>query len=189
MQMNVLFAAGLFENPWVIAVILIAGALANWLSKRRQENQAEQQAQGDQPPQEPAKTQAEFNLEETLRRLMGEPPSPAPPPIRRATRGELPPVADWQEEEPYPGSRPIVAPPPIAPQATIALDAAREQQVAAARRFEQLQDLGHRPATAVHRHGRRASTGRSVTLWRDPRTARHAFVASTVFAPPKSLES
>ena len=31
--MNPLFAAGLFDSPWLVAIIIIVGALSNWLSE------------------------------------------------------------------------------------------------------------------------------------------------------------
>jgi hypothetical protein len=187
--MNVFFAAGLFDNPWVVALIVIGGALANWLAKRRQEKQAERPVEGDEPSPSSGKPPGEFNLEETLRRLMGEEP-PAPPPIPRAAPGEVPPVRDWQEEEPFqPLSQtvPTLRPPLIA---VAHASAASEQQAEAARRFEQLNEQGRHPATVVgHPHGDRSRAARrTASRWRDPRSVRQAFVASMVFAPPKSLE-
>ena len=197
MQMNVLFAAGLFENPWIVAVILIVGALANWLAKRRQEKQADYTPEADEPSPSSGKPPGEFNLEEALRRLMGEEEPaqvPAPPPIPRTAQGELPPVPDWQEEEPYQTARqttPPLRPPRIAvAQTRITTTAANEEQEQAARRFEQLNEQGRHPATVVgHVRAYRSRAGkRAASPWRNPRSARQAFVASVVFAPPKSLE-
>ena len=195
--MNTLFAAGLFDNPWLVAVIVIVGALANWLSKRRQEKQAGPPTEGDEPSPTSGKPPGEFNLEETLRRLMGEePPAPlsAPPPIPRAAQGELPPVPDWPEEEPFQPERqdvPPLRPPPIAVEpASITTTTVSRQQEQAARRFEQLNEQGRHPPTVVGQgHRYRSPAGkRAASLWRDPRSARRAFVASLVFGPPKGLE-
>ncbi len=196
MPMNVLFAAG-FENPWVVAVIVVVGALVNWLSKRRQEKQAGQPTEVDEPSPASGKPPDSLSLEETLRWLMGEEPhSPAtaPPPIPRTAQGELPPVPDWQEEEPFQPVRQSI-PPPRPPligvsQASVPTTAVSEQQEEAARRFEQLNEQGRHPATvAGHRRGHRSREGkRAASLWRDPRSARHAFVASLVFGPPKGSE-
>lgn len=197
MQVNALFAVGLFDNPWVVAVIVIVGALANWLSKRRQEKQAGQPPEGDEPSPSSGKPPGEFSLEETLRRLMGEEPPaprPAPPPIPGAAQGELPPAPDWEEEEPLQPVSPTVPPmrPPLiaVSQASVTTTAVSEQQEQAARRFEQLNEQGRHPATVVgHGRGHRSRAARrAASLWRDPRSARQAFVASMVFAPPKSLE-
>ena len=195
--MNALFATGLFDSPWLIAIIIIVGAISNWLMKRRQEKEAEHPPEGDEPAPAASKPPSGFNLEEALRRLMGEePPEPAraPPPVPRTAQDELPPVPAWQEEEPFQPAEqtlPPLRPPPIAvAQASITTTAASEQQEQAARRFEQLNEQGRHPATVVG-HGRenRSRAGkRAASLWRDPRSARQAFVGSVVFAPPKSLE-
>jgi type IV secretory pathway VirB10-like protein len=196
MQMNALFAAGLIDNQWLFAIIVIVGAVANWLSKRRQEKQAEQHPPESEETSPPSgKPAGEFNLEEALRRLMGEEPSlPVPRPIPHAPPSELPSAPDWEEEESYQTARqttPPLRPPRIAvAQAIIATTAASEQQEQAARRFEQLNEQARHPATVVsHVRAYRLHAGkRAASPWRNPRSARQAFVASLVFAPPKSLE-
>ncbi len=111
--MNALFAAGLFDSPWLVAVIIIVGALSNWLTKRRQEKQAEHRPEGDEPSPASSKPPGELNLEEALRRLMGEEP-PAPVPARRHScarpRASCRPSPDWQEEEPFQPARQTVPP-------------------------------------------------------------------------------
>ena len=86
--MNSFFAAGLFDSPWMVAVIVIGGALINWLSTRRQKKLASQEAAGEVEPAATSEGQpaGEFNLEAALRRLLGEEPAAesAPPPIPRA---------------------------------------------------------------------------------------------------------
>jgi hypothetical protein len=195
--MNPLFASGLFDSPWLIAIIIIVGAISNWVTKRRQEKQAEQPPEGDKAAPAASKPPSGFNLEEALRQLMGEEPpelAPAPPRIPRAAQDEVPPVPAWQEEESFQPAEqvlPPLRPPPIAvAQASITTTAAGEQQEQAARRFEQLNEQGRHPATVVgHGRGNRSRAGQRVaSLWRDPRSARQAFVGSVVFAPPKSLE-
>ena len=195
--MNPLFASGLFDSPWLVAIIVIVGAISNWLTKRRQEKQAEQPHKGDEPAPAASKPPGGLNLEEALRRLMGEEPpepAPAPPRIPRAAQDEMPPIPAWQEEEPLqPAGQtvPPLRPPPIAvAQAGIAATAASEQQEQAALRFEQLNEQGRHPATVVgHGRGNRSRAGkRAASRWRDPRSARQAFVGAMVFAPPKSLE-
>ncbi len=92
--MNPLFAAGLFDNPWIVAVIVIVGALVNWLSKRRQEKSAGPPPGGDEPSPSAGKAPGEFNLEEALRRLMGE--APPPPLLPRTAQGDRPPARSGQ---------------------------------------------------------------------------------------------
>ena len=193
--MNPLFASGLFDSPWMVAIIIIVGAISNWVTKRRQEKQAEQPPEGDEPAPTASKPTGGLNLEETLRRLMGEEPpapAPAPPRIPRAAQVELPPVSVAQarsierEFDHYP----LRPPPVVVTQASNTTISASEQQVQAARRFEQLNEQGRHPATVVgHRRGSRSRTGqRAASLWRDPRSARQAFVGAIVFAPPKGFE-
>lgn len=198
--MNSFFAAGLFDSPWILLVLVIFSALANWISKRREQKQAEQQPKSDEPAPASGKPAEEFNLEETLRRLMGEEPpaaTPAPPPLPRPARGELRPAPTWQEEEPLrpePQTIPGLRPPIIAvaeASGTTTATAISAEQAQAARRFEQLNEQGRHPATVVgHGRGYRSAAGqRDAAQWRNPRRARQAFVASLIFAPPKGLEN
>jgi hypothetical protein len=197
MQVNALFAAGVFDNPWVVAVIIIVGALANWLAKRRQEKQAESLSEDDEAPAPSGKPAGEINLEDVFRRLMGEEPPasrPAPPPMPASHPSELRPRPEWQEDEPIQPVRQNV--PPVRPpliggsQPSVTTTAVSEQLEQATRRFDELSEQGRHPATVTHlRHGHRLrGTRRTASRWRDPRSARQAFVAAMVFAPPKSLE-
>jgi hypothetical protein len=211
--MNTLLAAGLFDQPWLVAVIVIIGALANWLSKRRQEKEADHRPESE-PPQ-PDKPKGEFNLEEALRRLLGEeapPKQPVPPPIipRAAPAGPSS-KADWQAEEYVQpernwmeeiregraeGRETMGQTPPLFPSTPVAQARAEVtiispsgEQAQAARRFAQLNEQGRRPATVVHGGNRRLRAGTRAAYWRGSRNARQAFVASLVFGPPKSLET
>jgi hypothetical protein len=195
--LNPIFAAGLFDNPLLIVVIVLVSALVNWLSKRREGKPTDQSANAEEPTGAPSKPTHGFNLEETLRRLMGEEmpvPAPPPPPLpREASRG-VPPVTVRRKETPpagVPAVPPLLTPPPGGTRARVASTAAGGRREQAARRFEQLNEQGQHPATVVrHRYGMRSSTAkRAAARWRDPRSARQAFVASLVFAPPKGLES
>lgn len=198
MPMNAMFAASLFDNPLILAVLLVAGALVNWLSKRRAEKQAGP-PEGDEASPATGRPPGKFDLEETLRELMGEEapaprPVPVPPPLPGAVQGKLPPVLDWEEAEPFPapgqGVPAVVGlPHPGAVSAVRISTAASNLQSQADRRFEQLNDQGRHPATVVT-HGLRSRAGRHTpSRWRNPRNARQAFVASVIFSPPKSLES
>ncbi len=187
-----MFAANLFDNPWIVAIIFIVGAVANWLAQRRQKKSAGQPGEAAPPAEAPA---GEPTLEETLRRLMGEvSPAPVPPPLPQEAEGEMSPLEEGQDDETFPPTR--RTPPPLPPfigvaQASIAPVTASEQAEVADRRFDQLSDQGRHPAVVVGRrlgHHSRAAK-RTAARWRDPRSARQAFVASMVFAPPKSLES
>jgi HAMP domain-containing protein len=201
--MNALFAAGLFDSPWVIAALVIGSAIANWLAKRRQEKQARNQPEDESPPPASSAPPGEFNLEETLRRLMGEEPpapSPAPPPlIPRAARRDLPPVqipteikplpAEWMRQPMRPAVPALRPPIAVAPVSVTAREA-RQEVEQAEQRFEQLTEQVRRPATVVThtRHRARRSGAQGTSRWRDLRSVRRAFIASLVFAPPKSFE-
>ncbi len=201
--MNALFAAGLFDSPWVIAAIVIGGAIANWLAKRRQEKQARNHPTGESPPPAASTPPGEFNLEETLRRLMGEEPpapTPAPPPlITRSTRRDLPPVQtateikplppEWMQQPARPAS-PVLRPPIAVATVSMLAREARLADAQAVQRFEQLNEQGRHPAKVVTHTRQRAgsSSTRGMSRWRDVRSVRRAFVTSLVFAPPKSFE-
>jgi len=210
-----MFAAGLFENPWLVAIIVLVGALANWLSKRRQEKQTGHQPEESEPPPATDQPKGEFNLEEAMRRLLGEPSSPQPsglPPIipRTSTTGpsfeadwqdaeELQPEQPWMDEiqEGRAEARdrtgqmpPLLRSTPVAPaRAGITIIPPNEELAHAAPHLAQLSEPSGRPATSVHGVGRRLRPGARAAYWRNPRNARQAFVASVVIGPPKSLET
>ena len=195
--MNVFLAAGLFDGQWVVVLVVLVGGLINWLSKRRAEQQADKSPEGEEPSPSAGKPAREFNFEEAVRQLMGEPPpqSPVPPPIPPAARGESPPMAAWHEEGSFQRGKqtapPLRLPPIAAARAGVTATTVDEQHQQAARRFEQLNERGRHPATVIdQRREQRSRAGKRVaSLWRDPRSARRAFVASLVFAPPKGLEN
>ena len=177
---NIIFAAGLFDSPWVVAAIVIIGAFINWLSQLRQQKrqrEEERRAQEGQPesPQKPS-----FDVEEALRRLLGEEPAKptaTPPPILPAP----PPPPVWQGRPVPPG----LAPPPIA----VALPVEREFQLA---RVQQQASQRFAEATGQlrqHQERVRRRSGRWSGLWHDRASVRRAFVSSLVFGPPKGLES
>ena len=201
--MNTLFAAGLFDSPWIVAALIVGSALVNWLSKRRQEKQeAGKPPEGEEPSPRSGPPAGEFDLEEILRRLTGEkpsPPTPAPPLIPRPPQRELPPVQTGWAEEPLPPERtrqpashtaPDLRPFVAAAQASVTSPATSQEVEQAERRFEQLREQAEHPATVVSHIRQRPSRpgSRGVARWRNPRSVRQAFVASLVFAPPKSLE-
>ena len=184
--MNLIFAAGLFDSPWVVAAIIIIGAFVNWLSQLRQQKQqrdAEKRAQEGQT-ESPPTPQGEFDLEETLKRWLGEEvPKPTP---------ALPPVIPRAPNVPRParqgGGVPSVMPPPlIATMPREALEVSEVQKQAAARLAQATgQVREHHPAVAQVRRGRGAQWS---GVWRDRSSVRRAFVSSLVFGPPKGLES
>lgn len=198
--MNTLFAASLFDNPWLLALIVIGGAIANWLSKRRQEKQAGGKLPGkaSPPPNQPA---GEVSLEEILRRLLGGEPQepPTPPPMPATTQGQPPPIDTWMEEEAQRQDRewsgedsieeiqaaPAVRPPRIAGGGSaVARTVVGEPAVQAAVSPTAISDQGHPPVARVE-HRR---VGKRAAFWRNSNNARRAFVASVVFAPPKGLQ-
>ena len=181
---NLMFAAGLFDSPWVIAAIVIIGAFINWLSQLREQKrqrEEERRAREGQPesPQKPS-----FDVEEALRRLLGEEPprpTPMPPPIlpRPAGSPSSPPPL-WQGR-PVP---PVLAPPSVA--VALPVELARVQQQATARLAGA---TGHVPQHQVSEGRGRRRTGRWSGWGRDRASVRRAFVGSLVFGPPKGLES
>jgi len=198
--MNTLFAASLFDNPWLLALIVIGGAIANWLSKRRQEKQAGGKLPGAAPPP-PNKPSGEVSLEEMLRRLLGGEPQepPTPPPMPRTTQAQPPPIDTWMEEEARRQDRewsgedteeeiqtvPAARPPRIAGTGSpVARTVVGEPAVQAAVSLTAISEQDHPPVARVEH--RRA--GRRAAFWRNPNNARRAFVASVVFAPPKGLQ-
>ena len=212
--MNFFAAANLFENPLVLVAIAVVWMIASWLKMRRQRSKADQPPASDERLPSPGaeeRPERPPDLQEVLRQLLGgePPPQATPPPIPRAVRdGETSP--SWSDEEQegvwkgetqeaYEEARPAVC--EIAEpsrQHAIALAQtnanrieAGERQEKDARRFAQLIEQGEHPATVVNTaHGHHSRPGaRAVSLWRDPRTVRRAFVASVVFAPPKAFEN
>jgi hypothetical protein len=215
--MNTVVAASFFDSPWVLPIIVLLGALTNWLMKRRQGNQAENQPSGDDPvppSKTPERLQRPLDLQEVLRQLLGgeaPPRAPQPPPIPPVMRDAQPaevwpdeeqfqPEQAWMDEaqETHEAARPpaIQTAPPSRPHPALAgANANRiknsEPNEEAVRRFEQLNEQGRHPATVVNTgRGRRSRTGvRAVALLRDSRTVRQAFIASLVFGPPKAFET
>jgi hypothetical protein len=213
--MNTLFANGLFDNPWMVAILFIGGAIFNWLMKRRQEKEAGHPPEGEPPPV-PDKPKGEFDLDEALRRLLdpdAPPKTTAPPPILSRPLPARPSSPAGGQDEEYvqldrnwmensregraeareatvPTPPPLRPPPVVLARAGVPPTAAGEQSELAARRFEQLNEAGRHPAMVVgHGRGRRSRAGsQAAGPWRSPRRARQAFVASLVFGPPKGLE-
>lgn len=207
-----LFAANIFDNPLLLIIVLVVSALANWLMKKRQESEIPEEPDrhvSRRPPDESRRPVHPPDLEQTLRRLLGEEiPSRTPPPIPHPPRAEPTQVHPWHEQssewtwagEAEPSQE---TPAPMVQQAPVfhGPDAARG--AAGAVRTDAL-DLREkaarhlvrpgeevRPARSVteSRRGRRSRGAYSVSQWRDTKSVRRAFVASLVFGPPKGLES
>jgi hypothetical protein len=189
MQMNTLIAAGLFENPWIIALIMIVAAIANWVAQRRQQKQQEKPLEEEDTLSPSGKPSEEFDVEATLRRLLGEEPVPpaAPPPIHRPPPR---PVESWSTEGDWtnvptpPRFEPppiVFAPPPAGnPETVEAIARQYDLQSMAAGRIVPVVDRRHtRRSHAQTHHG---------WNWRNRQSVRQAFVASLVFSPPKGLE-
>ena len=188
--MNLVFAAGLFDQPWLVAVVVIVGALINWLSQRRQEKQQrkEQQHSPGAASESPPKAEGAFDVEEALRRLLGEEPlkpTPAPPPIPQTVVNRQPPPPVRRGNV----SAPVLVPPLIAVAVpTVASvrisDTTEQAALRLARADEQVQ---HSLVGGLHRGT--ARSGNRNSRWRDRSSMRRAFVGSLVFGPPKGLES
>lgn len=181
--MNPLLAASLFDSPWIILAIMAASAIANWLSKRRQQQQ-EQQEELENPSAAP-ELELSSDFERRLREMLGQEPPllPAPPVIQetaaddwaREARGETAPVPRRQDVT-------AVLPPPLIS------ESAFQPGPTAVRRVEATARPA--PTALVAESALRPSRRRAGGVnWRNPRTARQAFVASLVFGPPKGLEN
>jgi hypothetical protein len=186
--MNLLLAAGLFDNPWLVAIIVVGGMIANWLSQRRKARQAEESA--PEPHESPAThpQPEKFDLEATLRRLLGEetapPPRSIPPPPPM-----IPPVAKARPEPSWMETSVETPPPVVARRAGVGSFAVPQTPEQAAVRFEQLNEQGRNPAKAQDlRRRHRPQSGTRAALWSNRDKVRQAYVASLIFAPPKGLE-
>lgn len=213
--MNSLVAAGLFENPLVLATIILVGALANWLMKRRQAGTPASPNENESPlargQQEPSARQPD--LQDILRQLLGgePPPAVAPPPIPRVSRDEQVSPAEGDEGQFHPDP----TWPDQSPESYEALRQPLNQSAQRSRRHNaaasahathlepddryentvrrvvtfdgKAKHPGRAMQTARRRHP--ITGGRAVRLWRDRQIVRRAFVASLVFAPPKGLDA
>jgi hypothetical protein len=188
--MNPLFAASLLDNPLVVIAIVVGGMIVNWLSQRRKAQQAEEQSLEERQPPAAGKPPGEFNLEETLRELMGE--KPVPPPLPRTFPTPPPMISPAAEARPQQTwlEVPVETPPPVAAKrAGVASFAIPQTPEQAAVRFEQLNEQGRNPAKAQDlRRRHRPRAGTRAAMWSNREKVRTAFVASLVFAPPKGLE-
>jgi len=182
--MNWILAAGIFDQPWLVAALVIAGAIVNWLSQRRQaKQQQEAERTGDDATSEsPEKAEQVLDVEEALRRLLGEErsqPKRMPPPIPPTAR-ELPPTPPAGRR---PGLSRASVSSPVAVTMPVVTGAVLEQ---AAERLTRIEAQVERPLVALPRKQRRA--GDWDFLWRDRPNLRRAFVSSLVFGAPKGLE-
>ena len=177
MLTNSYLAAGLFDSPWAIAVIVIVGAAINWLSQRRAAKSEDQHPAGkpSQPAEEP------LDWETRLRRMLGE-ETPVPPIIVPMPGQAKPPLIRPALRP----SAPSLRPPPVEVAPVIAAETSRGVE-RAIRRYEQLGETRAVPARAKGqtRSGRGSVLG---TALHHPQSARQAFAASLVFGPPKALE-
>lgn len=208
--MNSIVAANLFENPLVLAIIVLVGALANWLMKRRGKAGAEVSPNERESPLstgERGHPTRQPDLQDILRQLLGgEPPlmAPSPPPIPRVSRDDQTPAVErdedpfhseqmWPEESQKPHERLLQQRKQAAEQssalaARIEADDRHVNAVHDVLPFDGQAKYRVRAMGAARR--RNSSAGkRAVHLWHDRQTVRRAFVASLIFAPPKGLEA
>jgi hypothetical protein len=213
--MNSPAAANLLENPVALLVLILFGALSSWLMKRRQQRGADASPNaGDLPSArgEQGRSARQLDWQNALRQLLGgEPPPQAPPPLpiaRAASDGQTSLVRRdeeqfqteriWMDEAMEHDEKPGQAGNQAAehswqhtalPQASATRIEAHRRQEKAARHVPSFHERATHPARAVSTAHRKHSNGRTVRLWRDPRTVRRAFVASLIFAAPKGLEA
>ena len=197
MTMSPFIIAGLLDGPWVVIAIVVAGALTNWLNKRREEKAAGEKSNTDSAPAQPQPATSDW--EERLRRLLGEelvPPLPQPtrpaqpaPPLRRPT----PPAAVTPPPILRPAERQTASPmrpPPVEVAPVVGMATPNQASGGVeetVRRFEQMDPAVMTPVRPIVAIGNRRGSAPGVSL-RQPQAARQAFIASLVFGPPKALE-
>jgi hypothetical protein len=208
--MNSIVAANLFENPLVLATIVLVGALANWLVKRRGKAGAvvsPNERESPLPTGERGHPTRQPDLQDILRQLLGgEPPvmAPSPPPVPRISRDDQTPAVE-RDEEPFHSEQMMPDESQKPPERLLQQrKQAAEQSSALAPRIEAddrhvnavngvvpFDRQAKYPIRAMGADHRRHSSAnkRPVRLWHDGRTVRRAFVASLIFAPPKGLEA
>ena len=87
MSVNLIIAAGLFDSPWTVVVFVLAGAIINWLTKRRADSAtAKTQAPDSAAPA--SKPPVALPWEERLRQMLEQDP---PPPQPTAASPQVPP--------------------------------------------------------------------------------------------------
>lgn len=178
-----MIASGIFDHPLVVFAVLIAGAIIQWLTQKRQAEEARRQSEAEQagipePPRE------EAALERKLRELLGQEPEsqPAREYGESASQSQPP---DRVYREPPPPVVSLPEPPQIVIQSrgfqvpALPKEMGRTLGVMKARLPSEMPGL---------RSTRRRGSSTQTWLWRDRKSARRAFVASLVFGPPKGLE-
>lgn len=202
-------AANLFDSPWVILILVLVGALFNWLMKRRRPAGADaspDRLESLPSPGEQGHSSRQLDWQDALRQLLGG----EPPPLSRASRNEPPSVGGRDEEPLYPDRRWRDEP----PETLEGLRQSENHTVERSRQYIASASVGAAPAETNERQekairhiapfhppprspartvsttsGRHSSvSGQAVHPWREPRIVRRAFIASLVFAPPKGLK-
>lgn len=195
-------------NTLIFIVVAIVSGISGWLEKRRKAA-ASEQARGDRQPPHPSTREAAPappSMEEVLRRILGgeQPPSESTPPL--APYGEEParerPVVMAREHPPEAAleggadapAMPQHARRPTHPEliraALPALSIEKWTEKPILR--PELASASERSSAAIasiHRARRSPEAQLAVSMVRNPRAARSAFIASLVFGPPKSLEN
>lgn len=197
--MNVFATGNLFGQPLVLLAIFLLGALSSWLKKRCHRTEAANRPDDDElspSPKPHARPEHEPDMQDILRRLLGgEPPprkplAPSIPPAMRGTQA----AENWSDEEPIES---LEAEKATRLRAQQIADAFRQRTASAEARKRRekparrasLHEPATQPVTAMStERSRRSRAGRRAALWRSSQTVREAFVASLVFAPPKTIK-
>jgi len=183
--------AGIFDGPWMFFVLVLMGALINWLTRKRTE-----QSKGNAASEPEKSAESGSDWEARLRRLLGEEilPQPVKPPPTRPPQpgsgphpgagGRVPPLIRSVE----PPGRTAQRPPPIqvAPVVTgMPLKVAGGGVAQTVKEFQRMDPAVVTPMPPLRRS--RASRPLVGDL-RNPASARQAFLGSVIFGPPKGLE-
>ena len=221
MQTSFIAVGNSWESLLVFAAFIVLSAVANWVKRRRGGKDADawpaetdvpaprRPTQRTQPPLTPVvPTPAKrFDLEQELRRLLGEeePPKPepaAPPPLPPVVARTLKPATT---PTPFPRIPSVLENIPVeetrhVEQTTRAYPLTRMAE--ARQDFQKASQLSAQVVERMHQVDEHVAhhliksrttipsqTAELVRVLRQPRTARQAFVTSLVFGPPKALDS
>jgi hypothetical protein len=190
----------------VFLVIVGASALFNWIQRRGENAQDQDNPPGSAPPPQPrpqssgAPSERRSSWEEELRRMLeGHLPQPPnrPPPSRSAQSptpsSPPPPPVIIRETTPAPPRTFSFEPPPVRSahvftETVSELPGARTTPAelpAPNLAFEKPK----RTAVARAKHAKRSpEVEQTILMFRHPRTARQAVVASLILGPPKALQ-
>jgi len=196
---------------WILIAIAIGSTVAEWWKKRKQPGQTDSSLRDPSSPPAPPQPTAPSDWEEELRRLLGgEPPVTKPPPV--AAPPPLRPVIIHEPAKPIsigvvslPAAQPVPSlaePVFVHAEKSVAVSLpALQESITAYQRASHLHEevAGHlrRVEEMTHHHVANVPTAlhqapsaesvQTISMIRNPNTARQAIIASLILGPPKAL--